>query len=252
MSLFCIRNVRSKDQGRRSHPLCTQNMPSSIQRARSCFYVDRLWFAAWWWEGNLFPSAFQEAEERVVSINTPADSLRGNITVCVYSNSFFFFFSFASSIWLKGRENIQTGVSVCTQHNTMFYSPANGHRGRTKGDVPSASLVKQLEGNYEQGVRGTQDRFEGQKLLERDQPVRMRREYDIITSAHVIILIRQLFQASSIMLSWLWKPSPGWYILFRESSGHINHHSWKKTELEMAFTPWSILNIFFWRWTSYY
>ena len=51
------------------------------------------------------------------------------------------------------------------------YSPARRHRGRTKGDVPGARLVEQLKGNYEQGVWGTQDRLEGQKLLEGDQPV---------------------------------------------------------------------------------
>lgn len=56
-----------------------------------------------------------------------------------------------------------------TQH--YVYCPASWHRARTKGDVPSASLVEQLKGNYEQGVRGTQDRLKGQKLLEGDQPV---------------------------------------------------------------------------------
>lgn len=56
-----------------------------------------------------------------------------------------------------------------TQHDA--YCPASWHRERTKGDVPSASLVEQLKGNYEQGVRGTQDRLKGQKLLEGDQPV---------------------------------------------------------------------------------
>lgn len=61
-----------------------------------------------------------------------------------------------------------------TQHNATqhdAYCPASWHRQRTKGDVPSASLVEQLKGNYEQGVRGTQDRLKGQKLLEGDQPV---------------------------------------------------------------------------------
>ena len=48
------------------------------------------------------------------------------------------------------------------------------HHVHTKWDVPCARLVKQLKGNYEQGIWGTQNWFKGQKLLKRDQSVWMR------------------------------------------------------------------------------
>lgn len=55
----------------------------------------------------------------------------------------------------------------------------NNYCVHTKGDVPCTSLVKQLKGNYEQGIRGTQSRFKGQKLLERDQSVWRKKEKKI-------------------------------------------------------------------------
>lgn len=58
-------------------------------------------------------------------------------------------------------------VSCCSQHVL--------HHVRTKRDVSCASLVKQLKGHYEEGIRGAQNRFKGQKLLERDQSVWMRK-----------------------------------------------------------------------------
>lgn len=45
------------------------------------------------------------------------------------------------------------------------------NRQVTKWDISCAGLVKQLKGNDEQGIWGTQDRFKGQELLERDQSV---------------------------------------------------------------------------------
>ncbi len=58
------------------------------------------------------------------------------------------------------------------------------HHVHTKWDVPCASLVKQLKGNYEQGIRGTQNWFKGQKLLERDQSVWTRKKKCYLNKWH--------------------------------------------------------------------
>lgn len=69
----------------------------------------------------------------------------------------------------------QTGLG-CNRTDIPTHQVTGHPRVHTKRDVPCASLVKQLKGHYEKGIRDTQNRFKGQKLLERDQSVWTRKK----------------------------------------------------------------------------